>query len=627
LATGDYYVIVRSDIRNYIPESNETNNLKASLNDFILDVELLSVGTPDTGTLNQGQPVYYKIDVLGGETLRLRLDSSALTADNQIFISYNAMPTRSQFDFTNSEPFVADSEVIIPTTADGSYYILVNPVSGPFLQDYTIQAEIIPFGVQNIDISQGGQDGNVTIKLNGAKFLPTSKVFLEDTVRKYEAQNVYFQDGVTLYATFDLRNVSLGFYDVLVEADDVVYDISAEDYVPIPNAPDDILFPVDPTFTATPIHLSSRLDNAFEVTFATNASLSLQSFMPVALRPNQAFTYTYSYRNDSNNDIASPLLFLSSDPGIRSSLAGEAKATPGEKLVLALADSGPATIIRPGQGGSVTLTGSAPNIPTTLSLGADFVVNTSYNFDLANLLSSAGVDPNSSTWSQSVASFSDSMDGTWSTYEDVLRQEAFQQWQDGVRQYNSNQLLLGELADLGTSQSGATGFDSDIALAPMAFGICLDPIARDFRTTLNSIAAVWGLSGKPDASAYLFRYLNGPGGNQVFGPNDSISQQAATDQDVISLNSQVTSQIQQWLDAQIKANNRPVSSDLANTPAAGSISSKSGNLRLDQTSNLYYAINGTQGLTGAISNLTYSETSDPCDPNTISQNRTPERMA
>ena len=38
---GDYQVIIRSDIRNQIPESNESNNLKATLDQVNVDAAIL----------------------------------------------------------------------------------------------------------------------------------------------------------------------------------------------------------------------------------------------------------------------------------------------------------------------------------------------------------------------------------------------------------------------------------------------------------------------------------------------------------------------------------------------------------------------------------------------------------
>ena len=48
---GDYHLIVRSDIRNHIPESDETNNVGASLDRTAIDVEVLVPGVPAVGTL------------------------------------------------------------------------------------------------------------------------------------------------------------------------------------------------------------------------------------------------------------------------------------------------------------------------------------------------------------------------------------------------------------------------------------------------------------------------------------------------------------------------------------------------------------------------------------------------
>jgi subtilase family serine protease len=122
--SGDYYVIVRSDIRNNLPETNETNNIGASLDAFTLNVEQLSLGVPDTGVLGKGQSVYYRIDVAAGETLQLSLDSQSTLAANELYIRYGDIPSRSQFDFGFTEAFSADQEIVVPTTQAGTYYVL-----------------------------------------------------------------------------------------------------------------------------------------------------------------------------------------------------------------------------------------------------------------------------------------------------------------------------------------------------------------------------------------------------------------------------------------------------------------------------------------------------------------------
>jgi len=71
LAPGQYHVIIRSDIRNNLPESNEGNNIGVSLDRAEVDAPVLRLGVAASGTLRVGGSVYYKIDVPAGETLRL----------------------------------------------------------------------------------------------------------------------------------------------------------------------------------------------------------------------------------------------------------------------------------------------------------------------------------------------------------------------------------------------------------------------------------------------------------------------------------------------------------------------------------------------------------------------------
>ncbi|MEZ6137702.1 MAG: CARDB domain-containing protein [Pirellulaceae bacterium] len=129
---GDYHVIVRSDIRNRIVESNESNNIGASLDLFDLDATELILGASQTGTLAVGQSVYYKMDLVAGETVRLSVDSDQNSAFNDLFVRYGQFPTRGQFDHTTRTPFQADPTIILPVEQTGTYYVLLygNQVSG-----------------------------------------------------------------------------------------------------------------------------------------------------------------------------------------------------------------------------------------------------------------------------------------------------------------------------------------------------------------------------------------------------------------------------------------------------------------------------------------------------------------
>ncbi len=70
---GSYYVILRTNILDTLPESTLSNNESASLTQTAIDAPALTLGTPTDGSLNQGQYAYYKVDVSADQTLQIRL--------------------------------------------------------------------------------------------------------------------------------------------------------------------------------------------------------------------------------------------------------------------------------------------------------------------------------------------------------------------------------------------------------------------------------------------------------------------------------------------------------------------------------------------------------------------------
>ena len=320
VATGDYNVIVRSDIRNYIPESNEANNIKASLDDFAVDVESLELGTPDTGTLGQGQSVYYRVDVPAGETLLLNFDSQSTAAANEIYIRYGDMPSRGQFDIGYSQPFSPDQEIIIPSTRGGTYYVLVygdNVTSGA--PSYSIVADTLEFSITDLRTNLGSNKGQSTIRISGAKFTPNDVASLigEDGTQR-QASKIWWKNSTELWATFDLQGLSTGAYDVKVN-----------------NATQ-----------------AAILDGAFTVTAGELGRLESQFNLPSALRPGQAGVVTVTYANAGETDIVSPLLVLSA---INANLQLLDGSLSDNYQFLAVGSEGPAGILAPGERGTLSL--------------------------------------------------------------------------------------------------------------------------------------------------------------------------------------------------------------------------------------------------------------------------------
>ncbi|WP_208492247.1 putative Ig domain-containing protein [aff. Roholtiella sp. LEGE 12411] len=317
---GDYYAIVKSDIRNQIPESNESNNLSASLDQFNADAERLDLGTADTGSLAQGQAVYYKVDVAAGETLRVKFDSASTTAANELYIRYGDMPSRSEFDVAFSDALSPDQEVVIPSTRGGTYYILAYGTDvGGGTANYNIEADVLDFSISSLGTNRGSNKGQTTVKISGAKFTANDVVSLVGTDEtQLQATKVWWKDSTELWATFDLQGLNIGAYNVKVN-----------------NS-----------------NQTAILDDAFTVTTGAVGNLATQLDLPSALRPGQNGVVTINYANTGETDILSPILTLNTENANLQLTNGD--LTPNYQF-LAVGSEGPAGILSPGERGSFSL--------------------------------------------------------------------------------------------------------------------------------------------------------------------------------------------------------------------------------------------------------------------------------
>jgi hypothetical protein len=323
---GNYKVIVRSDIRNNLVEADETNNLRASLDRFALDAPSLTPRYPTQGTFSNGQFLYYKVTVPAGETLLVEFNSSATEGATEMYMSYDAMPRRSRSDLVALKPYQTDQRIILSSTQEGTYYILVHgnevlTAATPF----SILARIVPFSVFDTNFGQGGTAGNRTILIEGAKYDRSVTAELVDSQgRAFPAVNYTRVNDTRLYATFDLTSASLGNYSLRLSKG---------------TTNEQILVP-----------------GAFEVVF------SLASVQPISLtrpdtfnrrrndRPPALIPVSLGWRNNTLNDVDVPLIhFSATDPfaaSIEDAKAGRT-VTSTEFLGFSRTD-GPRAVLLPG---------------------------------------------------------------------------------------------------------------------------------------------------------------------------------------------------------------------------------------------------------------------------------------
>ena len=225
---GYHYILVRADLQNNIYESNETNNIAFSDTKIFVTVKNLPLNILTPDTLLSAQYLFYKIDIadtLAGQTLLITLDGTQTAWANELYVSFEEVPTRSNFDFSFENPNVGDQEIIIPVLVEGTYYITIFsrhlfllPANSP-PQPVTLKAEILPFAIRTVNSNKGGNTGNVTVKIEGSKYVPGMVAKLKSTTTSLEitAINIIYISTTKIFATFSLNQQPLGIYDVKLQ--------------------------------------------------------------------------------------------------------------------------------------------------------------------------------------------------------------------------------------------------------------------------------------------------------------------------------------------------------------------------------------------------------------------------
>lgn len=315
---GNYHFLIRSDIRNTFTEIDEDNNLAASVEQIAIDVDALQLDIPVSGTLGDRQSAYYQVNVDAGEILRLNFDSDSTAATNTLLLRYGDMPTGSEFDAIATNPFGSDVELVYSNTKAGTYYIEAVGTQVPEgTTNYSLTADVLDFSLSDIGTERGSNRGQVTLTLEGAQFTPdtTAKLVADDGTERF-ASTLTWNDETEIWATFDLRGLSTGQYDVTILDDDA----------------------------------QASLADSFTVTNGPVGELEVKVISPEAVRPEQSANIQVIYTNIGETDINAPFL----------SIDGLQTVDPNDPPLLVFPEpiefwginpDGPAGILSPGASG------------------------------------------------------------------------------------------------------------------------------------------------------------------------------------------------------------------------------------------------------------------------------------
>ncbi len=342
VAPGSYYVILRANIRNNLPEATLNNNESASQSQIAIDAQALTLGTATDATLNQGQSAYYKVVVSAGQTLQVSINGQEAAAYNELYASFGTMPTRSQYDYRYSQAFAPNQQITIPTTQAGAYYILVYGDLVPSApENYAALAALVPFSIQTVSPAQAGT-GPATLTIKGAQFnFGTTFQLRNASGTVIDATRTLLGDSVTAYATFDLAGQALGSYDVYAIASD-----------------------------GTTTELAAGL-SVVAATQPNSVKLGLVVLSGIVVgRPG---TIEITYSNPGNTDLPAPLILLDGQNALFQT-PGLTSYTRSSLQLLGYNPNGPFGTLPPGFQGSISL--SFKPVTAGAGLASEFTVST-----------------------------------------------------------------------------------------------------------------------------------------------------------------------------------------------------------------------------------------------------------
>lgn len=282
--------------------------------------------------------------------MMVTLDGHTLLGINELYLSHGAMPTRSNHQFSFSNPFTSDQAIVVPEILEGQYYLLAYgntthaPANGKQLID--LKAEIIPFAILDVEAEKGGNSGNVTVRIDGAKFTPDMEVRLHDaTLGTIVAHTLTFINSTRVFATFNLAGAPLGFYDVEAEK---TPEVAALD--------DGFEIVAGGAGTVTGSGPGSGGFFCNIVNVGTDQNLQQNIAHPASIRVNRVAPITIQFGNDGDVDIPCPARWLISLRGAPLGFTVDELSEGKQELYLMFQEvGGPPGILRPGASSSFTV--------------------------------------------------------------------------------------------------------------------------------------------------------------------------------------------------------------------------------------------------------------------------------
>ena len=329
LPPGNYYVLVRGDSLNQLAIANRADEiLAATSGPLAVAVPALTLDAPTADAFSAAnQDRYYQVTVPAGGSLSVALTSNAASGALALYVSQGVAPTSYNYQYAALVANQPNQALAVPNSGGGTYYILVHSIAGAAATDsYSLlAAQISDLSVSAISSYSGGNGGEVTVEIDGANFTPQAAASLTLGATTINASSIEFVSGSRIFATFDLAGAFVGDYALHVQQG------------------------AQSATAAAPFHVVAASQN--------DGLLQLSLSMPDLIRAGRTAPIVITYTNTTDNDLVAGLLEITStNPNILFSTPDDPNHFVSHAQLLAVAPSGPAGVLRPGQSGQLTLT-------------------------------------------------------------------------------------------------------------------------------------------------------------------------------------------------------------------------------------------------------------------------------
>jgi RHS repeat-associated protein len=214
IALGSYHVIVVADSGLQVPDINRANSNNVAPTELSIQPPVLTVGTPFSGTIADGQDLYFRLNVVPGTSVVL--GATFATADeSEMYVLLGSLPSDANPGQSTSNLNDLQPQLQLPTGQGGAYYIWLHGREGAASgQPFTLLATADTLAIVGISESSASNTGPLTMSLNGAGFTAQTAVALTNGSTIVAAQTTTVINANQLTVTFNLTNEPTGSYTV-----------------------------------------------------------------------------------------------------------------------------------------------------------------------------------------------------------------------------------------------------------------------------------------------------------------------------------------------------------------------------------------------------------------------------